>query len=70
MDEILFVVDKFEDEFDEKKFEKIWNVKGVLIEVVVCLNEDEEVGNSDNDNNIVVDKEIIEENEMSIFVDF
>lgn len=42
LDDVLFVVDKFENEFDEKMFEKIRNVKGVLIEVVVRLNVDEE----------------------------
>lgn len=69
LDEISFAADKLEDELDEKKFEKTRNVKGASIEAVVRLNEDEEVGNSDNDNNTVVDKETIEENEMSILVD-
>lgn len=68
LDDILFVVDKFEDELDEKIFEKIRNVKGVSIEVVVRIIGDEENKESDSDN-IILDK-FVEENDMSIFVDF
>lgn len=68
LDDILFVADKFEDELDEKIFEKIRNVKGVSIEVVVRIIGDEENKESDIDN-IILDK-FVEENDMSIFVDF